>query len=228
MSNTERQDDRDHAKVMLYRGGILLIATSVLSIVFMAMHPTSGAHDMQDFADRAAKGFRGNGVVHGVLIALSFLLSVAMLMLGDLLGRDRLIVRLAGGATLVGTIGAVLAGLINGFILPGTAAYFADDAADGFATVFRLCQVSNGTFARTCVIGWSVAAVLWGSAMIGRGGVQRVAGPIGVLFGLTPLLMLMYGHLPMNIPGFGMFVVLHGVWGIAAGVSLVWHHQAEA
>jgi hypothetical protein len=203
---------------------ILLIAAAVLASVFMALHPTSHAHTPAEFAADAASGMRGNGPVHGILVGLGLLLATGFLALADRLGPTRLLVRLGSVALLVGTLCGVFAGLVNGFIVPMTAAtYVGQTAAEGEAltAVLRLCRAANATLATVDVIGLSMAAILWAVPLLTMRGAARILGCVGLGCGAIPLLLLIAGRLPMTIHGFGFFVLLQSVWGIATGIWML-------
>lgn len=214
--------------------GAILIATSALSILFMLMHPTSHAHSMSEFAAEAARGIPGNGPVHGILVTLAAIIGSAFLCFAEVIAPRQAVARLGAFLYLIGTLAGIGAGLINGFIVPSFAAAYADrptvietvsqtaiplDVQIGPA--LRLCATTNATLATVDVIGLSVAAILWGAVLVARRGLPRVLGAVGLIAGLVPLVLLSGGHLPMNVHGFGLFVLVQSVWGVAAGAFLL-------
>lgn len=191
--------------------GIILLAAAVLTVVFMAMHPTGQSHGGAE----GAGGMRGNGPVHGILISPLLLLALGYAGLAEYLGWNRVLVRAGAIACITGTAGGFAAGLINGFIAPAVA------GGEGMSAALRLCAAANGACARVDVIGLSVAAILWGVCLLHRRGWGRVAGAVGLVCGCVPIVLLAMGRLPMDVRGFGLFVLVQGVWGVCAGVA-VW------
>ncbi len=216
--------------------GAILIATSALAVLFMLMHPTSHAHSTSEFLAEAARGIPGNGAVHGILVSLVAITASAFLGFADVIGPRHPAARLGVFLYLVGAIAGIGAGLINGFIVPAfaaatTAAHATLNAADPsglelqLGAVLRLCGVTNATLATVDVIGLSVAAILWGTTLVTRRGtlwgLERLVGLVGLVAGALPLVLLVLGRLPMNVQGFGLFVVIQGFWGSCAGALLM-------
>lgn len=205
---------------------VLVIAASLLIVGFMAAHPTSHAPTLRDFAVEATGGFGPNALVHGVLVGLAALLCVGFLALADALGWRRLVVRAAVVSLALGTVCGVFAGGINGFVVPTTAAAYAeaDDATLAALGVgLRFAREANATLARGDVIGVSAATILFGlAALRGAASTRRpVLGIVGLALGVAPLALLAAGRLPITVSGFGHFVLMQGFWGIAVGVSLL-------
>jgi hypothetical protein len=204
--------------------GIVLITVAACEILFMAMHPTSSAHDVASFATEASRGIPGNAMVHGLLITLLVIMCSAYVSFAQFLGLSRLLVRTGLVAFLAASACGIVAGLINGFIVPATAAAFAgaDQATtNALIPVLRLCRETNGVCAKADVVWASGAILLWSVALLRRRGIATIAGIIGLICGTLPLALLATGHLPMNVQGFGTFVVLQGVFAIAAGLVLI-------
>lgn len=201
--------------------GILLISSTALAVVFMAHHPTSGTHDAAVFAERAARGIAGLSLVHGVLIVVLLLMTTGFVSIIDVVSHRRLLARLALTSLIVGAASGTIAALINGFILPITAGQFAGETAEALAPLLALCLNANSVLARVCVLGLSTHAALCGVGLLPSRGMPRLAGVAGVCCGLLSPLLLLVGSLPMNVSGFGSFVVINGVWTITAGLTLI-------
>jgi hypothetical protein len=204
--------------------GWVLLVTAALSVVIMAMHPTSGTHDHAEFVDRMGRGLPGNTFVHGSLITLLLMMGTCLLWLRDLLGPSRPLVRAGMVALTVGLAGNVVAGLVNGFILPNVAARYVgiDEAGlEAVWPVMALCREVNATAARVGIVGLSLSALLWSCALAGVPGWRRWIGVGGVLCGLTPLAMHAGEHLRVDVPGFRLFVMIYGVWCVLAAIVLV-------
>lgn len=201
-----------------------LIVMSVLTVVFMWMHPTTGTHDAGEFVERAGRGVPGNTFVHGALVTVILMMATCFLWLRDVLGPRRALVRAGLVALVVGTAGAVCAGLVNGFIVPNVAARYVGAGPEDVAAlkpVLVMLREANATLARVSVVGLSLTAVAWSSCVLMMPGWRRAAGVIGLLCGLAPLAMHAGEHLRMNVSGYGLFVQIHAVWGVMAGLVMV-------
>lgn len=212
--------------------GWCLIATSILAVGFMAMHPVSHAHSLAEFVEEAGHGLHGTRPVHGILLTLSALLAAAFLAVADRLGRERLLVRIGTVALLIGTGAGIGAGLINGFIVPSLGTAYADggDLAP-LGTLLRLCRIANETLATVDVLGLSVSSVTWAIALLTRDDRRPrsrsalAAAIVGLLAGLLPIGFLAMHALPMTVHGFGSVVLLHTLWAISAGLWLLRNPQ---
>lgn len=204
--------------------GVILVATSVLMVGFMAMHPTAHTHELAGFAAEAASGSVRNGIVHGALIAIQGVMLLALLGLADRLGMRRPMVRAGIIAYGAGAIAGMAAATINGFIVPGLAAKYVDTnpaTLEQLRPMLVLCMVANGVCSRIDVVGVSGATVLWAIVLAHFSGSSRVIGVTALVCGIVPLAALTAGRLPMNLHGFGAFVLLQAIWCIAAGLWLI-------
>ncbi len=211
--------------------GWVLITLATLTVILMAMHPTSGTHDPREFVARVGRGVPGNAFVHGSLVTIILAMATCFLYLRDLLGAHRPIVRVGTIAMVVGTSGALVAGLVNGFMVPNVAARFLGADPSRIAAlepVLVLAREANATCARVSVVGLSLSAVAWSVALLGAPGWRRVIGMVGLVCGLTPLALHAGEHLRMNVPGYGLFVLVHSVWAAVAGVVLIRHRIAPS
>ncbi len=63
--------------------------------------------------------------------------------------------------------------------------------------------------------------ILWSITLFRFGVLERRIGIIGWFISLTALFGLLSGHVHMSAHGFGLIVLLQGVWAIALGVSML-------
>jgi hypothetical protein len=209
--------------------GLVLGAGAVLMVVFMAMHPAPHAgagHDAPSLLEHLRSD--RNSVVHAVLVALMVPVLVGFTALAARLGLRRVGVLAGLVVYALGTLAGAVAALVNGFVVPRIAGLFADqpglsaDAAVQHASpVLALCHTVNTLCAQVDVIGASLAGVLWGLALAQRPGWNRAVGAIGIVCGALPLAALTAGRLPMDVHGFGGFVMLQSLWALAAASALV-------
>lgn len=204
--------------------GYALIALSAASVLLMAMHPTTGTPDFAEFVVRAGRGVPGNTLVHGSLITLIVLMAVCILSMRDALGADRWLVRAGTASLVVGSAGAIGAGLINGFVVPNTASHFIDAGANSLSSLrpsLTLAHEASATLARLATVGLSIAAVAWSTCLLRLTRIPRTCGIVGLICGIAPLALHAAEHMQVNVTGFSLLVQIHAVWTGAAGVTLV-------
>ena len=79
----------------------------------------------------------------------------------------------------------------------------------------------NQACAKVFVVGTSLAMILWSITLFRFGVLERRIGIIGWFISLTALFGLLSGHVHMSAHGFGLIVLLQGLWAIALGVSML-------
>ncbi|HEV7675208.1 MAG TPA: hypothetical protein VGQ12_11815 [Candidatus Angelobacter sp.] len=99
--------------------------------------------------------------------------------------------------------------------------------ADTWRAVLQLSGHLNQAFALIFVVASSVAIVLWSAAIIRSNVFSRALGVFGCLLGPLTILVVLSGHLRLNVHGFGMVALSQSIWFISAGV-LLWREKQEA
>lgn len=182
--------------------GAVLLAAAVLTVVAMAHHPT-GVGSGGGGAPLTLGGF-----VHATMIVL---------MTANLWGLSVFTLRQgASGWMLAGIIGYgvsfvanLIAGMINGFIVPAVAAEV-DRAASG--GLFTLLWETNQAAARLGVYAISAAFALWSVHLLARRDATGVvAGVLGLIAALVPGIALFSGAISLDVGGAML------VYGIQAG-----------
>jgi hypothetical protein len=212
----------DSSEVSGRPAGITLAAGSLLVVLFMAMHPTGHGHAGASLLEHLMQD--RNAIVHGVLIALMVPVLVGFVAFAARLGLHRLWALTGLVLYGIGILAGMSAALVNGFIVPAVAAHFAShgDAGVELATPsLVLCHAVNTACAQVDVIGVSAAAVFWGCGLLRRQGLLRAVGALGIVCGAVPLLALALGRLPMDLHGFGAFILMQTVWGLGVAAALI-------
>jgi len=75
--------------------------------------------------------------------------------------------------------------------------------------------------AKVFVVGTSLAMILWSITLVGFGVLERRIGIVGWFISLAALFGLLSGHAQMSAHGFGLIILLQGMWAIALGVSML-------
>lgn len=195
--------------------GLLVAAASLLSLVFMVMHPTSHAPGPTALL---------NAVVHGTLIALSGALACGFTCLASRLGMRLILVRAGLVAYVMGTGAFIAAALINGFIVPQLLTRYGvtlHEVPETLGYILRLCREVNQTCSRMGVLADSAAILLWSMVLVRRPDPARSVGLLGGLAGAGPLLGVLLGQMAMNVHGMLAFVLCQTLWSLAVAALLM-------
>jgi hypothetical protein len=204
--------------------GVVIIVASIITIVSMSLHPSIASRGLEGFVAEATREARFNGIVHGTLIGAMGVLVAGFLGLSQRLCMQNLAVCAAFIAYTLGAVAMMGAATLNGFVVSGLAARYADatgDALEHLRPLLALTHAIADTAARIGVGHWCIAVLLWSLVLLRRGGATRGVGLLGVLVGAAPFLLLVTGHLRMHVHGFGVFVLVQCIWNSAAAVLLI-------
>lgn len=229
----------------------MIAAASVLSVGFMAYHPTIHSRDPLDFIEAVGRTALVNGIVHGSLIALLAILFCGFTCLASRLGLHSLTVRAGLIAYGIGLIAMVAAATLNGFILtefvaqhrvrssteteapkqvspqahatPHTPAS-AEETLRTMRHILAYGHAANQVCSRIGVMGVSTAIVLWSLMLLRRTGHSRIIGILGGLAGTALIVALLCGFLPMNVHGMLAFVATQTVWSLVVAVAMIRNH----
>jgi hypothetical protein len=209
---------------------VLTLVGSLVVLLAMWLHPT-GAESIAD-ANAHGEGagsvlWRGR-LVHGAAIGAVPLLLLGM---GALSWRLRARPWLSGGALtcfVLASVCVMAAGIMSGVVAPGFLQDLADapdvvrDAPQRALAMQQLHYTGrlNQAFASVYVALTAVAMTLWGLAMRGQPGFAPIVRFTAPLAGLVPWLLVMVGHLHLDVTGFGVIIGCHTVWMTMAAWSL--------
>jgi hypothetical protein len=179
-----------------------LAASALLAVVMMHHHPHGG--------DGAAM----IRAVHGGLLAMIVVQPAVMALVARALGWNMTI---ALGLTLVslGSLGAIVAGTINGFVVPAIGEYTAGDIGPGIG---ELAWEMNQQFARNGAVAMGAGIVCFGIALWQAG--WRVTGALGVIAGGVTAALLITGVTDMRFYGAMLTYIVQLSWLALLGVML--------
>ena len=185
--------------------GIALLLASVLSAILMFGHPTG---------DDAPSVMRG---VHGLLLLLSLVILAALGLLIRPFGLG-LVTAIAFTAFATGTIGNMLAGLINGFVTP---AILGTPELSDPSQLVRLAWEMNQIFASAGVVSTGIAIGTLAASLFQCG--LRVLGLAGIVVGLGTAGALTAGFIDLDL---GEAIIVYGsqllwlaLFGLIAALS---------
>jgi hypothetical protein len=203
--------------------GIILIASSVLAVLFMAHHPTAETHDAAALAADIGGKASLSRFVHGGLIALLAAQLFAFTVFCRWVGAERGAVGAGLVAYAIGTGAMIGAALISGFVVSDLATHYAHEAAgdsQAFMDLLRISMTGNQALAKLGVITMSIAIVLWAFALFRTHRPVWVA-IVGLLAGLVPAVALATGLIHLDVAGMLLVVIAETVWNLSVGVLLV-------
>jgi len=203
--------------------GIILIASSVLAVLFMAHHPTAETHDAAALAADIGGKASLSRLVHGALIALIAVQLFAFTVFCRWVGAKRSAVGAGLVAYAIGTGAMIGAALISGFVVSDLAAHYASEAAtesQTFVDLLRLSMTGNQALAKLGVFAMSTAIVLWAFALFRARNALWIA-IVGLVAGLGPAIALATGVIHLDVVGMLLVVIAQTVWNLSVGILLV-------
>lgn len=196
------------------KGGIALIASTTAGLVTMALHPLP--HDVFGVSDPRGAVALG-AYVHGLAIAatmIGFLGALALHVRTNDAARFSLSALVAYAFAAVAVI---IAAAASGFVAGGLA--LAKEPPPH--AVLQLAGLFNQAFAKIDVVAGSAAIFLWSIAIWRGRTLPRALALYGFVIGPVLALLVIAGHLRLDVHGFGAVVLLQGIWFAAAGVVLL-------
>lgn len=216
-----QESARDFAQICSYsttmtdnsKAGFALIAGSVGGMLTMAIHPTNQSSDL--------------ALVSGIAHSLA-LLSVLLLFLGTC-GLARFLGapdRLAFSALVtygLATVAVVIASTVSGFIVPDIMRLMTHDVPAAapqwriaIASIFQL----NQAFSRIYSVAGAAAITLWSVCCLRQGRLSRSLALYGCLTAPVIALLILVGHLRLNVHGMTVVMVSQVIWFAGMGAGL--------
>ncbi|MFN3959649.1 MAG: hypothetical protein ACK4NP_07030 [Parvularculaceae bacterium] len=184
--------------------GTALAVSAALSVLVMAHHPTGTAH---------AAGL--GRLVHGAMMALIVIMFAGFCCFAVRRGLDRFAVILALVIFAAAMLANLLAGTINGFVIPALL------ERNAYEENALLLWTLNQTFAKAAVFAISAAFALWGADLAMRGaGEARLLGAAGLIACAAPAARLAGGFLDMKVAGAFIIYAGQAAFAAAAGIWL--------
>ena len=185
-----------------FAGGILAVA-ALGTIIAMAFHP-SDAHA----AGTAA-------VVHSSMIVLLLAMGWGFVQFAASRGVWGGWVSAGLVAYAASVFAHVLAGTINGFVVPA----LLDPAAPVSHDIFRFAWQLNQALAKFGMIAASAAYLLWAVDLWRRDGDSLLAAT-GSAIGVAVPVLLLSGLVKLDVHGALLLYGLHALWAIMVGVAM--------
>jgi len=197
--------------------GSLLIAGSAAGVVVMALHPT--AHGLMN-PETGTHLRLVNAMVHGLALAATPLVFLGLLGL-----RRRLESSAPATAAVViygwGCVALMSAAVASGFVAPAVIERVgAIDASTAADALLRYTGLWNQGFAKVNVVASSIGIVLFSVSILRSRRLSPAAGVFGAVVGVAIVVLLLSGHLTLDVHGFGVVTFAQSAWLIWVGVLL--------
>lgn len=197
--------------------GICLSIGAILATLTMAMHPVGGS--LADIANmRNAFTFS-----HGIAVLCIPFIAFGFWGLSTMLVTNSRISFLAFSIICFGLVAAMIAGTINGLVLPSFASKYADGTvADSILNPIRAYgNFINLSLDYIFIGAVSLSILIWSYLIVGKKQLPVWLGYYGLLIILSIVAALLMNFNFTSVIGFSLFTFLIVSWKIAAGVLLI-------
>lgn len=191
---------------------IALVAGTVAGLITMALHPTG--HDLVSNASAGGANTL-NMAVHSLALLGQPLLLAGLLALTLRLRESRDLAVLAYICFALAVAAVMIAAVASGFLAPETVREVASaDDAQRAAMLRDLHYTGelNQAFAKVHVVFSGIALLLWSVAIFRERAMSRGVAVLGALTGAFQGIGVVSGRLQLDIHGFGLVVLLQGIW----------------
>ncbi len=204
--------------------GIAIAIASLATLVSVAHHPTTSRTPTPAQAIPAIVALSGadrmvHATVIGTMLALVFGFAVYALRRG--LHRSAVIAGLIaftfGIATTVG------AALIDGFLIPEIASRYVDGTAEVMtrgAALLQTCALAIQVATKAGFVGMSLGIVLWSADLVFDKGFLRIAGIVGVLAGIAPVVLTLSGGY-LNPHSLTIVIAIQTLWYLTIATAIL-------
>ncbi len=204
--------------------GAALILSAVIAIAAVAHHPS--LHHAASSADVLAQIVRLSAVdeaVHTVVIvaACGLLFGLAAFAARRGLRNGAVLAGLVAYA--IGTVFAIGAALVDGFLIPAIAARYATAPPARIDTALQLltvCAMTIQIATKTWLLATSFAVLTWSAELIRHGRMLRAIGAVGVV-ATAALLVVLAFTANLSPHSLGLVVVLQTIWYVAVGALMI-------
>lgn len=204
---------------------IALVASTVLSIVAVAAHPTiSGGGGASQILRDMVEARAADEHVHGVVIAVMVGYFFGFAGFAGHLGLHRAPVRVGLVAYGIGGLAMIGAALLDGFITPAFSAQFvgaAPDKADQAVAILTFGWIAIQYLSKLGFIGMSIGMLGCSIPLLGEPGLARLTGVIGLVSGGLPVAFLVLAKADLGPPLLLMILAVQSIWNLAAAALLV-------
>jgi hypothetical protein len=205
-------------------------ACAVATLTMLANHPGGGALTFADMLKSEAADQFMDGVVHGGFIVTLSALIICFIYLARTLGSAKFGVTVGLVTFCIGAGAMMLSMIADGFATPSVAARFASETTPDKLAMARTILIVFGNFIRFLMpmglLFQAVAMASWSFVIVGRRGLGRVAGALGILIGAAVIAGVLLVPPAMGEHIMLGAIVLQGIWYLAVAAFLATAKEA--
>jgi hypothetical protein len=203
---------------------VTLILSALASLIAVAHHPrVSHATSRADVMAQIVRSSVLDEAVHAVVVVAACGLLFGLTAFAARRGLRNDAVPAGLVAYAIGTVFAIGAALIDGFLIPAIAARYATAPPAKIDTALQLlavCAMTIQIATKTWLLAASFAVVMWSSVLVRHGGLLRAVGVVGVVATAVLLVVLAFTA-NVNPHSLGFIVVLQTIWYVAIGALMI-------
>lgn len=204
--------------------GIVLVILSLLSIFAMLHHPSVSAVDIQEQIAELQHEASVNEFVHGVLIAITLLISVCLTVYAKLRSTYRPLIMVGMMSFWLGSLAMLVAALMSGFVVPDLGQMYSGKSSselDVFKGLWGMSWQINQAFAEFGTVSWCAAMFFWAFDMLKQSARIKVFGAISLVTSVVIAGSLAMGLVKLNVAGMTAILVAVCVWQIGIAAILI-------
>jgi hypothetical protein len=203
---------------------VTLILSALAALIAVAHHPSvSHATSRTDVMAQIVRSSALDEAVHAVVIVAACGLLFGLTAFAARRGLRNETVLAGLVAYAIGTVFAIGAALIDGFLIPAIAARYGTAPPARLDTALQMltvCAMTIQIATKTWLLATSFAVLIWSSGLIRRSRVLRAIGAVGIL-ATAALLVVLAFTANLNPHSLGVIVVLQTFWYVAIGALMV-------
>lgn len=210
---------------------IALVASTILSIVAVAAHPTISPGNASQILVDMVKGRAADEHVHAVVILLMGGYFFGFVGFAGRIGLQRTPVLLGLIAYGIGTLGMIGAALNDGFITPALAAAFVGttpERADVALAVLMYGWTAIQYLSKLGFIGMSLGMLGVSLPLLRERGFARIVGGTGLFSGVLPIAFLILAKADLEPQLLIAILAVQSIWNLAAAALLLHGSAAGA
>lgn len=209
--------------------GVLLTVTTLLALIIVAHHPVADLHDRAQGLQNLVAIGAVDRWVHGALIAIVLLWAVGFSGFAWRLGIEHPAVMAGWLAYIVGGVFVVLAGLIDGFIVPDLADRLSDQVAHPAAyDLLALCGIANQALTKLGLVFMAVGILMWGHALMHHRGLARLMALFAMLTGGVSAAFILTSPERIDVHTLFWYLVGQVVWNLSVAMWMVRGMKSQA
>ena len=202
--------------------GIILTVTTLLALVLVAHHPVAAMHDKAQGLQNLIAIGPVDRWVHGALIAIVLMWAVGFSGFAWRLGIEHPAVMAGWLGYVTGCVFVMLAGLIDGFILPDLAVRLIDPAAHPYAyDLVALCGIAVQALTKVGLVLMAVGIIMWGHALMHHRGLARLIALMAMLTGGVSAAFILTSPARIDVHTLFWFLVGQVVWNLSIAMWMV-------